>query len=68
MSNITIDISEEELQGVLQAYKILQTFIEKIASPNELYQTDFLEGLQEALDDVQTGSLMEVKSFEDFIR
>jgi len=68
MGNITIEISEEEFRGVLQAYKTLQTFLEKMTSPNELYQANFLQGLQEALDDVKAGRLKEVNSFEDLIQ
>ena len=68
MGNITIEISEEEFRGVLQAYKTLQTFLEKMTSPNELYQATFLQGLQEALDDVKAGRLKEVNSFEDFLQ
>ena len=56
MGNRTIEISEEEFRGVLQAYKTLQTFLEKMTSPNELYQANFLQGLQEALDDVKAGA------------
>jgi len=37
MRNIKVQISEEELAGVLQACQTLQTFLEKIVSPNELY-------------------------------
>lgn len=68
MGNITIQVSEEEFKGVLQAYQTLQTFLGKITSPNELYQADFLNGLQEALNDVKAGRLEEVSSFEDFVQ
>jgi hypothetical protein len=67
MRNIAIDISEEELQHVWQAYQTLQLFMEKILSPNELYQTKFLQGLQEAVADVQNDQITEVTTFEDFI-
>ena len=67
MKNIAIDISEEELQHVWQAYQTLQLFMEKILSPNELYQTKFLQGLQVAVADVQNNQIKEVTTFEDFI-
>ena len=67
MRNITIEMSEEELKHVLQAYQTLQLFMEKILSPNELYQTEFLQGIQEAIHDVQSGRIKEVSTFEDFI-
>jgi len=41
--------------------------MEKITTPNELYQAEFLAGLEEALADVKLGRLEEVKNFEDFI-
>ncbi|MEI6260189.1 MAG: hypothetical protein WCR46_09805 [Deltaproteobacteria bacterium] len=67
MRNITIEMSGEELKHVLQAYQTLQLFMEKILSPNELYQTEFLQGIQEAIHDVQSGRIKEVSTFEDFI-
>jgi hypothetical protein len=68
MAEITIQISEEELKGVMQAYQTLQNFLEKITSPNELYRAEFLEGLQEAQTQVQKGKMSEVKNFADFIQ
>jgi hypothetical protein len=65
MKNITLQISEEELREVTQAYKTLQNFLEKIISPNELYTDEFLEGLQEAQEEE---NFVEVKSFADFIQ
>jgi hypothetical protein len=68
MAEIIIQISEEELKGVMQAYKTLQDFLEKIASPNELYRAEFLEGLREAQEEVQKGETSEVKNFADFVQ
>ena len=67
MKNIAVEISEEELQNVGQAYQTLQRFFEKILSPNELYQTKFLQGLQEAIHEVHTGQAKEVTTFEEFL-
>jgi hypothetical protein len=58
MQNLTIQITEEELSGLLQAYQTLQAFLEKFTSPNELYRADFLNGLKEAQDDVKAGRLI----------
>jgi len=68
MKTITIEISEEEFKGLLQAYRKIQSFLEKFASPEELYRSEFLEGLEEALDDVKHERLEEVDSFEAFIQ
>jgi ABC-type branched-subunit amino acid transport system substrate-binding protein len=68
MKNITLQISEEELREVTQAYKTLQNFLEKIISPNELYTDEFLDGLQQAQDEVNDKNFVEVKDFADFIQ
>jgi hypothetical protein len=48
MSTITLEISEQELEKVVAAYKTLQAFLEKVVSPNEIYQSEFLAGLEES--------------------
>lgn len=68
MKTISVQISEEELKGVIQAYQTLQAFLEKIASAKELYHSEFLEGLNEALADVKSGRFEEVNSFESFVQ
>lgn len=68
MKNIKLEISEEELREVTQAYKVLQNFLEKIISPNELYTDKFLKGLQEAQADVDGKNFSEVKDFADFVQ
>lgn len=68
MKNITLEISEDELREVTQAYKILQNFLGKIISPNELYTDEFLEGLNEAQTEIKDKNFVEVKSFADFIQ
>lgn len=68
MKNITLEISEDELREVTQAYKTLQKFLGKIISPNELYTDEFLEGLNEAQTEIKDKNFVEVKSFADFIQ
>ena len=68
MAEITIQISEEELKGVVEAYQTLQNFLEKITSPNELYRAEFLEGLRQAQAEAENGQTSEVKNFADFIQ
>lgn len=68
MKGITLQISDEELREVTQAYKTLQNFLEKIVSPNELYTDKFLKGLQEARTEVESKEFTEVKSFADFVK
>jgi hypothetical protein len=68
MKTVTIKMSEEEFKEVLQAYQTSQSFLEKITSPQELYQAEFSEGLKEALADVKSGRIEEVNSFEAFVQ
>ena len=68
MGNITIQISEKEFKGVMEAYQTLQSFLGKIVSPNELYQAGFLKGIKEARDEVNSGQFEEVNSFEEFVQ
>ena len=68
MKTVTIKMTEDEIKSVLHAYHTLQSFIEKITSKQELYQPDFLEGLEEALADVKSGRIEEVNSFESFVQ
>lgn len=68
MKTVTVKMTEEEIKGVLQAYQILQSFLEKITSKQELYQSEFLNGLEEALADVKSGRIEEVNSFEKFVQ
>jgi len=66
MQNVTIQITEQELSGLLQAHQTLQAFLERFLSPNELYMSDFLNGLKEAQNDIEAGRLDEVRNFENF--
>ncbi|MEP7213394.1 MAG: hypothetical protein ABI791_09980 [Acidobacteriota bacterium] len=68
MKNITLQISEEELVEVTNAYRVLQGFLEKIVSPNELYAEEFLEGLAQSQAELENKEFVEVKDFADFIR
>lgn len=67
MSNVTLQISDEELAEVAHAFGVIQRFLDKVVSPNDLYRTDFLMGLDEARSEVLSGDYSEVKSFDDFI-
>lgn len=68
MKSITLEISEDELREVTKAYQTLQTFLGRIVSPNELYNAEFLEGLQEARTELKDKDFTEVTSFADFVQ
>jgi hypothetical protein len=68
MKTVTIKMTEEDIKSVLQAYQTLQSFLEKFTSKQELYQSEFFDGLEEALADVKSGRFEEVNSFETFVQ
>ena len=68
MKDITLQMSEEEFSQVVSAYKTLQAFIEKVISPNEIYESEFLEGLQQSQTEIENKEFTEVKSFADFVQ
>lgn len=68
MSHITLEISEDELREVTQAYQVLQSFLARIISPNELYNAEFLEGLRQAENEVADKDFVEVTDLAGFIQ
>jgi hypothetical protein len=67
MKENTIKISEDDLKNVVQAYQVLEAFLNKYLPVDEIYQPGFLNSLTEAKKDVDSGRLQEIKSFADFI-
>jgi hypothetical protein len=68
MKNITVQLSQQELNEIVKAYHTITFFLEKIVSPNELYRDEFLKDLEIAHTEVKTGAFEEVRTFDDFIR
>ena len=68
MQNFTLQISEYELREVTRAYQVLQNFLAKIISPNELYNAEFLDGLKEAQHEVAEKDFTEVTDFAGFVQ
>ncbi len=64
---ITLQITPQELDEIIKAYQIIQTFLNKIISPNELYRHEFLKGLQTAQLEVEKGQFEEATTFDEFI-
>ncbi len=67
MATGTINISEEQLAKLLDAYKTIQEFLASTLSPNELYREEFLTGLRESDNDIRNKRMNEVRSFDDFV-
>ena len=67
MATLSITLSEEQLSKILEAYKTIQDFLGSILSPNEIYHSQFLDGLRESDEDIRKGNMNEASSFDDFV-
>ena len=68
MQNITLQISEDELREVTHAYQVLQSFLARLISPNELYNAEFLDGLKQAQNEIAQEDFVEVTDLAGFIQ
>ena len=68
MTTISITLSEEQLAKVVEAYRTIQEFLATVLSPNEIYQREFLRGLQESEEELKSGRTTSVTSFDDFMK
>jgi len=66
-NDLIVQLSPHELAEVVHAYRIIRNFLEKFISPNDLYNEEFLKGLQESQDEVEAGQFEEVGDFDAFI-
>jgi hypothetical protein len=66
MPTENVVVSNEQLAKLIDAYKTIQEFIGSVLSPKEIYTDEFLAGLRESEDDLASGRLNEVRSFDDF--
>jgi hypothetical protein len=67
MAPETINISEEQLTKLIDAYKTIQEFLETAIPPKSLYRDEFLAGLSEADKDIHNKHMNKVHSLDDFI-
>ncbi|MDI6803586.1 MAG: hypothetical protein QME58_07040 [Bacteroidota bacterium] len=67
MSTVSINLTEEQLSKVIEAYRTIQEFLATMLSPNELYHSEFIGGLKESEREVNSGKTKAVNSFDDFI-
>jgi len=66
MAAENVVVSDEQLAKLIDAYKTIQQFLGSVLSPNEIYTEEFLAGLRESQDDLSSGRVTEVRSFDDF--
>lgn len=67
MSTVSINLTEEQLSKVIEAYRTIQEFLATMLSPNELYHAEFIEGLKESEGEIGSGKIKAVNSFDDFV-
>lgn len=56
MKHVTLELSEKEILDLTTAYQAIQSLLEKVLSPSELYNEEFLKGLQEARSEVENNN------------
>jgi hypothetical protein len=66
VETVTVELSDEQLAKLVDAYKTLQDFLGSVLSPNEIYTEEFLAGLRESDDDLASNRVSDVRSFDDF--
>ena len=66
MATVTVDLSDEQLAKLVDAYRTIQDFLASVLSPSEIYTEEFLLGLRESDDDIRSNRMNEVHSFDDF--
>ena len=61
-----IRVPAKELNGVLQAYHTIGRFLEHYVDLEMLYNNEFINGLDVAIEEVEIGKSEEVRTFHDF--
>ena len=66
MATVTVDLSEEQLARLIEAYRTIEEFLVSALSPEEIYTPEFLAGLRESDDDISDKRWTEVRGLDDF--
>jgi len=67
MEQVSVNISKEELQEVINAYNIIQNFLVKMINKEEIYTQGFLKDINIAVEDIENLNIKEVSSYDEFI-
>jgi hypothetical protein len=67
MDQVSISISKDELQEVVKAYNTIQNFLVKILPKSEIYQSEFIDSMNNAIEDIDNNNITEIKSYDEFI-
>ncbi|MFQ5632300.1 MAG: hypothetical protein ACE5I1_26315 [bacterium] len=65
--HIEITLSRDKLSEIVRAYNILGDFLNHVIPKELLYKNAFLQGLDDALKEVESGNVQKVASFDEFI-
>ena len=66
MTSVSVNLSDEQLAKLVDAYRTIQDVLTSIVPPNEMYTEEFLTGLSESDDDIRQKRMTEVRSLDDF--
>lgn len=66
MASVSVNLSDEQLAKLVDAYRTIQDVLASIVPPNEMYTEEFLAGLSESDDDIRDKRMTEVHSLDDF--
>jgi hypothetical protein len=66
MASVSVNLSDEQLAKLVDAYRTIQDVLASIMPPNQIYTEEFLAGLSESDDDIRGKRMTEVRSLDDF--
>ncbi|MBI5325816.1 MAG: hypothetical protein HZB41_11195 [Ignavibacteriae bacterium] len=60
-------LSETEILELVHAYQTIQKFLEKFLPLEQLYTSEFINSINDAMVDLDHKNYVEVNSFDDFV-
>ncbi|MCX6148047.1 MAG: hypothetical protein NTW25_12500 [Candidatus Kapabacteria bacterium] len=63
-----IKLTDLELSSLLEAYSTLQNFLEKVLTPDQIYNPKFINELNNSIEEVESKNFVTVSNFEDFVK
>ena len=65
--NQTYSLNESEMVEVVKAYQTIQRFIEKFIPLEQIYTSEFINSINDAMHELENKNYVEVNSFDDFV-
>jgi hypothetical protein len=66
MASVSVNLSDEQLAKLVDAYRTIQDILASVVPPNQIYTQEFLAGLSESDDDIRDKRVTEVRGLDDF--